>query len=104
MAKRFMFVSIGVLVAGAVLGSALGAVRWRIHRSCREHIAVAQRAHPHSGDDVAALSDFMNSDSHSIRERNLAVWTLGRLGDPVALLVLESAYTGGLCDHDEHLC
>ena len=102
---RVVMIVICVLVVGVVLGStALGAVLWHIHQSVREYCAVAQQAHPHFGDDVASLSEFMNSDSHPLRARNLAVWTLGRLRDPNALPALEREYTGGLCDHDKNLC
>jgi hypothetical protein len=46
----------------------------------------------------------VNSDVHPLRERNLAVWTLGRLRDRRALPSLTAAYTGDLCDHDKTLC
>jgi hypothetical protein len=96
---------IGVLFLGVILGSAaLGAVLFRIDQSVREYCAVAQQAYPHPGDDVAALSDLMNSESHSLRDRNLAIWTLGRLCEAKALPALQRAYTGGECDHDQSLC
>jgi hypothetical protein len=103
--RRTVKTVISVLVVVVVLGSAaLGAVLFRIHRSVREYCAVAQQTYPHPGDDIAALSDLINSDLHSLRDRNLAVWTLGRLRDPNALPTLERVYTGGLCDHDKNLC
>jgi hypothetical protein len=104
--KRNIHVFIGICAAGVLLGgAALGVILWRIHQSVRENRRVAQQAHPHSGDDVAALIDFMNSPSHSLWERtHVGVWTLGRLRDPKALPALESAYTGDYCDHDKNLC
>jgi hypothetical protein len=102
--KRVVKTVIGVLVLGVLGSAALGAVLFHIHRSVREYSAVAQQAYPHPSDDVAALSDLMNSDSHSLRDRNRAVWTLGRLCDAKALPALERAYTGGECDHDQSLC
>lgn len=105
MKKRVVRIVVGVLVAGVVLGSAaLGAILWRIHQSVQAYCEVAQQAHPHPGDEVAALIDFMNSDSHSFRDRNLAIWTLGRLREAKALPALESVYTGEPCDHDKRLC
>ena len=103
--RRIVKNVIGILVVGAVVGSgAFGAVLFHIHRSVREYSAVAQQAYPHAGNDVAALSELMNSSSHSLRDRNLAVWTLGRLRDANALPALERAYRGGECNHDQNLC
>jgi len=105
MKKQVVRIVVGVLAIGTLLGGAgLGAILWHIHRSVQQYSEVAQKAHPHSGDDVAALTDFMNSDSHTFRDRNLAVWTLGRLRDARALAALESAYTGKACEHDKQLC
>lgn len=103
--KRIMRIGAIVLVVCALLGAAgFGAIFWSIHRSVRKHCAVAQQAHPHPGDDVSALIEFMNSDTHTLRERNLTIWTLGRLRDPRALPALEKMYTGGKCNHDKNLC
>jgi hypothetical protein len=103
--KRILKTGAIALVIVVLLGAvAFGALLWHIHASARRYCAIAQAAHPHPGDDVAALIDFMKSGEHSLRERNLAVWTLGRLRDPAALPALESFYTGGKCDHDTRLC
>ena len=106
MKKRAVKILVGVLVAGVLCGgAALGGIDWCIHQSVERNCGIAQQAHPHPGDDVAALIDFMNSESHSLRDRShLAVWTLGRLRDAKALPALESVYTGVRCDHDEGLC
>ena len=106
MKKRIVKISISVLVVGVLLcGAALGAIVWNIRQSVRENCHLAQGAHPHPGDDVAALIDFMNSTSHSLWDRNhRAIWTLGRLRDPKALPTLESVYTGEKCEHNKTLC
>ena len=57
-----------------------------------------------SGDRVLALIAFVESEKHPLKERNRAVWALGRLGDPRALPVLEKYYTGAPCDHEHALC
>jgi len=106
MKKRLLKIAGGILVAGVLsCGGAVGVIQWRIHQSVMENCRVAQSAHPHPGDDVAALIDFMNSSAHSLRDRNqVAVWTLGRLRKADALPALESVYTGEPCDHDNELC
>ena len=96
-----------VIVLGVFLclgGAAYGAILWHIHNCAEQYCAVAQQAHPHPSDDIASLSDFMNSEDHSLRERNLATWTLGQRRDPAALPALESVYTAQECDHDTQLC
>ena len=103
--KRTLRIAAIVLVVLACLGGvAYGAMLWHIHAFAQQHRSIAQKAHPHPGDDVASLIDFMRSDDHSLRQRNLAVWTLGRLRDPAALPALASVYTGGECHHDTQLC
>jgi hypothetical protein len=56
------------------------------------------------GDRVDALVQIVQSDHHTLQERNRAVWALGRLRDRRGLLVLEKYYTGGECDHARFLC
>ena len=103
--RRVVKTVIGILVVGVAIGGvALGAVLFHIHRSVREYCAAAQNVYPHPGDAVAALCELMNSDSHSLRDRNLAVWALGRLRDARALPILNREYTGDECDHDQSLC
>jgi len=106
MKKRAIKIVVSVFVVGVLLcGVALGAILLNIHQSVQANCRVAQQAHPHPGDDVAALIDFMNSTSHSLRDRNhRAIWTLGRLRDPKALPALESVYTGEKCEHNKTLC
>src|SRR4030042_6144564 len=52
-----------------------------------------------SGKDTNALVAMMNSNDITLKDRNLAVWALGQLGDPRALPSLEDLVTGGPCDH-----
>lgn len=105
MKKRTPRIIAGILVVGSPLVAiALVAITWHINRAVRECCSIAQKAHPHPGDDVAALIDFIDSNSHSLRERNSAVWALGRLRDHKALPALEPFYNGMPCDHDKKLC
>ncbi len=59
---------------------------------------------PQPGDRIAALMTYVETPTHSLRERNRAVWALGQLGDPRALPVLERYFTGEPCDHERALC
>ena len=82
----------------------LGLVRWKIQSSLDQLCAIAQTAHPHPGDAVMALLDYVQSDSHTLRERNLAVWALGQARDSRALPIIEKYFSGEKCDHDNNLC
>ena len=46
------------------------------------------------GDKVSALMALVESEEHSYRERNRAIWALGQLGDTRALPLLQSHFTG----------
>jgi hypothetical protein len=105
MKRRIAQIAAGIILAVVVSGSVvLGGLVWHVRQSVQEHCRVAQEVHSHPGDDVAALTDFVKSQSHPLAERNKAIWALGHLGDGRALAVLESVYTGELCIHDEILC
>ena len=104
--KKHALRILGIVVVVGVLfaGVALGAVLWQIHRSVAQCCEMAQLAHPHPGDDVAALIDYMGSDKHKLNDRNRAIWALQRLHDPRALPALQAHYTGEPCDHVHGLC
>ena len=57
--------------------------------------AEAMREYP--GDRVEAVIAYVESERHSLRKRNKAVWALGYLGDKRALAVLKKHFTGGPC-------
>ncbi len=106
MTKRIVKITLSVFVIGTLLcGAALGSVVWHIGQSVQENCQLAQQAHPHPGDHVSALVDFMNSKERSLHDRNhKAIWTLGQLRKPEALPALQAAYTGGPCNHKKNLC
>ena len=56
------------------------AVMIYINSSVDKYCNIAVRAHPDCSDKVSALIEYMNCDSHTFEERNLAVWTLGTQG------------------------
>ncbi len=64
----------------------------------------AMAVQEYQGERVEALIAFVESENHSLRQRNRAVWALGQIGDRRALPVLRGFYTAGPCDHDRALC
>jgi hypothetical protein len=105
MKKRIVKITVSIVVVGVLFcGAVLGAILWHIHQSVKLNCQSAQHAHPHPGDDVAALIDYMNSENHSLWDRtHRGVWTLGQLRDNRALSALEKVYIGK-CDHYKKLC
>jgi len=75
---------------------------WSIRSSVKSISAEATQEH--AGDRIEALMAYANSENHSLRERNRAVWALGQIGDERALPVLERFNTGQPCNHDTSLC
>jgi len=45
-------------------------------------------------DCIDSLIKYVQSDEHSFKERNTAIWALGQLADKKALPLLQSLYTG----------
>jgi hypothetical protein len=62
---------------------------------------MALREHP--GDKVTALMVLVESEHHTYRDRNRAIWALGQLGDSRALRLLERHYTGKPSDERQEL-
>jgi hypothetical protein len=94
----------GMIVFFAMVTCGLGYCRWTIQTALDKYCSVAQSEHPHPNDDIAAMMEFVQSNSHSLRDRNLVVWALGQARDSRALPILESYYTGENCDHSQYLC
>lgn len=92
----------GALFCFASLFIAYLAICFSIRSNVKKMSAEATRQY--SGDSIEALITYVNSESHSLRQRNRAVWALGQIGGKRALATLEKYYTGGPCDHDKSLC
>lgn len=92
----------GALSCFAILITVFVMICWSIRSSVKEMSAEAVREYP--GDRIEALMSYVDSEDHSLRQRNRAVWALGQVGDKRALPVLEKYYTGGPCDHQNALC
>ena len=97
-------VLVGFLVVLFLCAGAMGILRHQIQSGLDQWCATAQAAHPHPGDAVAAMLDYVQSETHSLRDRNYVVWALGQARDPRALPVLDGYVTGEPCNHDERLC
>jgi hypothetical protein len=93
-----------LLVSLVLCVSALGVLRQQIQSGLNRWCMTAQVAHPHPGDDIMALLEYVQSEAHSLQQRDHAVWALGQARDPRALPVLEGFVTGQSCDHARHLC
>ena len=47
-----------------------------------------------------ALTSLLQDETRSFASRNSAIWTLGQLGNPESLPVLENFYTGNIPDRE----
>ena len=90
----------------AVLGGlvAVATLLVAMNRAVNAQIQIALDATFDATDDVQALVTYILSSDHSLRDRNRAIWAVGRLGDPRALPPLESLSTGGACHHESVPC
>ena len=93
---------VAVAAVIVVLAAGLAFLIWSIRADVAFQSARAQGEFP--GDRVEALIAYVDSDRHTLRDRNLAVWALGQIEDPRALPVLRKHFTGGPCQHDRFLC
>lgn len=91
-----------LLAAGVLVYGGFAGVVWWIDARAYEFGRRAMREFP--GDEVDALAAFVQSENHTLAERNQAVHALGRLGDARAVSVLTRVYTGAECDHGRFLC
>ncbi len=92
----------GTLSCLAVILILFVGVCWSIRSHVKSISAEATQRYP--GDRIEALMAYVNSENHTLRERNHAVWALGQIGDERALPVLERFYVGEPCNHDTSLC
>jgi len=81
-------------------------VGYKIHKPVKSICESAQQEFP--GDCVEALIAFIESDRHTYKEKNQAVWAIGNFGDERALPTLEKLYTGDPCPKpcpkDTYIC
>lgn len=98
--KKFLLY--GVLIGFVLVVFTYGLACWSIGAGVKSISKEALEIYP--GNVVSALMDYVDSKEHSLQKRNRAVWALGRLGDPMALPLLNKYYTGSSCDHTRFIC
>jgi hypothetical protein len=93
-----------IVVAGLIMAIvvAFAGLVWIIQASAHGRANLARAEF--SGDEVEALVQYVQDQRHTLHDRNLGVWALGRFRDPRALPVLRRYYTGEKCQHDKFLC
>ncbi|MEA3227229.1 MAG: hypothetical protein U9Q07_14865 [Planctomycetota bacterium] len=92
----------GILICFTFLLVAFLCICFSIRSSVKEISTQATEQYP--GDRIEALMTYVNSENHSLKQRNRSVWALGQIGDKRALATLEKFYTGEPCDHESRLC
>ena len=102
--KARRIIIIGVACFFICAACALGVIRWDIQSDLDKWCSIAQSKHPHPGDGIAAMIEYVQSNSHSLKNRNHVVWALGQARSSRALPILEGYYTGAECDHSQFLC
>jgi hypothetical protein len=94
--NRFkIFLGLFLLVGIGLVLYLLPMITYKIHEPVKSMCEIAQEEYP--GDCVEALIAYIESDHHSYKEKNQAIWTIGVFGDERALPVLEKLYTGEPC-------
>ncbi len=89
-----------IVVSVVAFSGLYGWIQWDAHQKAKAVWAT----YPQAANEVDALILQMQSESESIKDRNMAVWTLGRLRADAALPIMQSYYTGSECEHDACLC
>jgi hypothetical protein len=103
MKTRKVIAIIGCCIIGLIIvGSAYFTLD--THIAIKNTIEKAQKSHQYKDDNVKSLIEYVNTESHSLTERNMAVWVLGRMRAKEALQKLESLYTGEKCNHRTTIC
>ena len=93
-----MLVAVLAGVIGLGLLALQGWIAWDVRRTADKAVE------EFGGDRVSALTELVECRGCGLRERNLAVWALGELGDRRGLAVLKKHHTQSPCNHAVDLC
>ena len=96
------FISRAAVIALVLSAALLLGTTWLIESGVHAASNAALLEQP--GDRIPALMAYIESPTHTLQERNRAVWALGQLGDARALPVLEKHFTDRPCEHGRALC
>jgi len=99
-ARFLKIVFIGTIVCIGIWAGLNGWIQLDAHKKAKAMLL----AYPQATDEIEAAMMQMQSPSCTLKQRNRAVWVLGRLSDKKALPVLMKEYTGQPCQHDKFLC
>ncbi len=69
-------------------------IGYDIKSKCRESKA------DYGGNCAQAFISLLKDENRSFNSRNTAIWALGQIGNPLALPVLQSFYTGKIPDRE----
>jgi hypothetical protein len=96
----------GIPITVVLIGIILTLLFWSFYLSVKDISKIAQAEF--GGDYVEALLKYAESDKHTFKERNLAIWAIEQFGDERALPVLLKMYTGKSCilpcNTNDHIC
>ena len=81
---------LSIVLLGGVYVVGYGWIQWDAHQKAKS----VWSDYPQALDAVDALILRMQDEHCSMKERNRAVWALGRLADEQALTALQQEYTG----------
>lgn len=98
--KKAVVLALGICLV-LVVASYYGLLFWI---DSRAEATGAKASQKHPGDKVEALIALIESEEHSLEEKNRAIWALGRFRDPRAIHALQALYTGEPCDHERCVC
>lgn len=95
---------VGITAAGLLTLIVAGLYGWIQWDAYTKADSLWHTHYPQAAGRMEAAILRMQDERCSFRERNRAVWVLGRLADERALAALENEYTGAPCDHEHALC
>ncbi len=94
--KMKKILAYGLPIALLIIAVVLFVMFWGIYSTVKSVCQTAQAEF--GGDCVEALLSYIESDNHSFKDKNHAIWAIGQFGDKRAIPVLEKLYTGQPCE------
>jgi len=98
--KKILFI-LSIIIFLGLIGSYFGLRIWV--KSDVNNICNSAQG-KFEGDKIEALISVLNSDSESLKNKNQAIWALGKLNDERALPILKNLQTDTECNHSRIVC